>query len=100
MIIVMPILSLLAWQYREGAYPHILLCLQSYGFMAAGRISTPEIALLLMIRICTSYINGNASAFPGSDLVQEANNEVIAVPIQYRMGLFGMVSYRLYIQSS
>ncbi|KAE9402363.1 cephalosporin esterase [Gymnopus androsaceus JB14] len=39
-----------------------------------------------------NYIIGNASMYPGSDLLQEANNEVIAVLIQYRLGLFGFLA--------
>ncbi|KAJ3743975.1 Alpha/Beta hydrolase protein [Lentinula detonsa] len=38
------------------------------------------------------YVAGNASQFHGSDLLQEANNEVIAVVIQYRLGLFGFLA--------
>ncbi|KAE9407595.1 alpha/beta-hydrolase [Gymnopus androsaceus JB14] len=39
-----------------------------------------------------AYVSGNASMYPGSDLLQEANNEVIAVLIQYRLGLFGFLA--------
>ncbi|KAJ3804435.1 Alpha/Beta hydrolase protein, partial [Lentinula lateritia] len=35
------------------------------------------------------YFAGNASWYQGSDLLQQANNKVVAVMIQYRLGLFG-----------
>ncbi|KAG0695775.1 Alpha/Beta hydrolase protein [Suillus ampliporus] len=38
------------------------------------------------------YIEGNASLFNGADLIIESNHAVIAVIIQYRLGLFGMSS--------
>ena len=34
---------------------------------------------------------GNASSFDGNDLVREAGGGVIAVLIQYRLGLFGFL---------
>ena len=36
------------------------------------------------------YALGAASFYNGSELVQEANNEVVVVVIQYRLGLFGI----------
>ncbi|KAL0567354.1 hypothetical protein V5O48_014639 [Marasmius crinis-equi] len=38
------------------------------------------------------YIRGNATQFQASDLVREANNGVVVVVIQYRLGLFGFLS--------
>jgi len=38
------------------------------------------------------YVGGNEASFFGSDLLQEANNEVISVVIQYRLGMFGFLS--------
>ncbi|KAE9408462.1 alpha/beta-hydrolase [Gymnopus androsaceus JB14] len=37
------------------------------------------------------YIMGGADEFSGSDLLREANNEIVAVIIQYRLGLFGFL---------
>ncbi|KAF7346479.1 Cytochrome p450 [Mycena sanguinolenta] len=38
------------------------------------------------------YSLGAASFYNGSELVQEANNEVVVVVIQYRLGLFGFLA--------
>ncbi|KAJ4480045.1 Alpha/Beta hydrolase protein [Lentinula aciculospora] len=38
------------------------------------------------------YVAGSASEYPGSDLMLEANNEIVVVIIQYRLGLFGFLS--------
>ncbi|KAF8824788.1 hypothetical protein HHX47_DHR7000555 [Lentinula edodes] len=38
------------------------------------------------------YAGGNGSMYHGSDLLQQANNEVVAVIIQYRLGLFGFLA--------
>ncbi|KAE9401270.1 alpha/beta-hydrolase [Gymnopus androsaceus JB14] len=38
------------------------------------------------------YVGGNGSSFFVSDLLQEANNEVIAVVLQYRLGMFGFLA--------
>ncbi|KAK0441071.1 Alpha/Beta hydrolase protein [Armillaria borealis] len=38
------------------------------------------------------YVSGSASGFPGNDLVREAGGGVIAVVIQYRLGLFGFLA--------
>jgi hypothetical protein len=37
------------------------------------------------------YVAGNADS-TGEDLVHNANDEIVAVLIQYRLGLFGMLS--------
>ncbi|KAJ7470972.1 Alpha/Beta hydrolase protein [Mycena latifolia] len=37
------------------------------------------------------YLSRSSSLFRGSDLVQESNNGVVAVIIQYRLGLFGFL---------
>ncbi|KIK58008.1 hypothetical protein GYMLUDRAFT_45569 [Collybiopsis luxurians FD-317 M1] len=38
------------------------------------------------------YFDGSGSPYPGSDLVQEAKNEIVAVVIQYRLGLLGFLA--------
>ncbi|KAJ6508627.1 Alpha/Beta hydrolase protein, partial [Mycena sanguinolenta] len=38
------------------------------------------------------YSLGAASFYNGSELVQEANNEIVVVVIQYRLGLFGFLA--------
>ncbi|TFY71846.1 hypothetical protein EVG20_g1153 [Dentipellis fragilis] len=38
------------------------------------------------------YAQGNVSAFPMQDLVKESNGGIVAVNIQYRLGLFGFLS--------
>ncbi|KAK7462813.1 hypothetical protein VKT23_007393 [Stygiomarasmius scandens] len=38
------------------------------------------------------YVGGGASSFPGSDLIKGANNGVVVVTIQYRLGLFGFLA--------
>ncbi|GAW07783.1 cephalosporin esterase [Lentinula edodes] len=38
------------------------------------------------------YIMGGADTFTGSDLMREANNEILLVIIQYRLGLFGFLA--------
>ena len=37
------------------------------------------------------YIIGNASKYYGNDLIREAGGGVVAVMIQYRLGLFGFL---------
>lgn len=36
-----------------------------------------------------SYAIGSTSGFPGSDLVVDSHNNVVAVTIQYRLSMFG-----------
>ncbi|PBK93167.1 alpha/beta-hydrolase [Armillaria gallica] len=38
------------------------------------------------------YVTGSAIEFPGNDLVRESGDRVIAVVIQYRLGLFGFLA--------
>ncbi|KAJ7625359.1 Alpha/Beta hydrolase protein [Mycena polygramma] len=38
------------------------------------------------------YVLGSASQYNGAELVQESNNEVVVVVIQYRLGLFGFLA--------
>ncbi|KAJ7043846.1 Alpha/Beta hydrolase protein [Mycena alexandri] len=38
------------------------------------------------------YVQGSASQYNGGELVQESNNEVVVVVIQYRLGLFGFLA--------
>ncbi|KAJ6585112.1 Alpha/Beta hydrolase protein [Mycena capillaripes] len=59
-------------------------------------VYSPETALNSTVPLPTivwihggGYILGSASQYNGTELVQESNNEVIVVVIQYRLGLFG-----------
>ncbi|TFK98312.1 Alpha/Beta hydrolase protein [Pterulicium gracile] len=38
------------------------------------------------------YASGNGSMYDGSQLVRESNNQIIAVVVQYRLGLFGFLA--------
>ncbi|KAF7365109.1 Carboxylic ester hydrolase [Mycena venus] len=38
------------------------------------------------------YVLGSASQYNGAELVQESNNQVVVVVIQYRLGLFGFLA--------
>ncbi|KAJ7039553.1 Alpha/Beta hydrolase protein [Mycena alexandri] len=38
------------------------------------------------------YVVGSASQYSGGDLVQESNNEIVVIVIQYRLGLFGFLA--------
>ncbi|KAF8158883.1 Alpha/Beta hydrolase protein [Mycena galopus ATCC 62051] len=38
------------------------------------------------------YVLGSASQYDGADLVQESNNQIVVVIIQYRLGLFGFLA--------
>ncbi|KAJ7188745.1 Alpha/Beta hydrolase protein [Mycena filopes] len=38
------------------------------------------------------YVLGSASQYNGAELVQESNNELVVVVIQYRLGLFGFLA--------
>ncbi|KAK0211804.1 Alpha/Beta hydrolase protein [Armillaria fumosa] len=38
------------------------------------------------------YVAGSASSFDGNDLIRESGNGVVAVIIQYRLGLFGFLA--------
>ncbi|KAJ6585078.1 alpha beta-hydrolase [Mycena capillaripes] len=38
------------------------------------------------------YVAGSASQYNGAELVQESNNKIIVVVIQYRLGLFGFLA--------
>ncbi|KAJ3754100.1 Alpha/Beta hydrolase protein [Lentinula raphanica] len=38
------------------------------------------------------YIMGGADQYPGSDLMREADNKIVLVIIQYRLGLFGFLA--------
>ncbi|KAJ3995089.1 Alpha/Beta hydrolase protein [Lentinula boryana] len=38
------------------------------------------------------YVAGDAASFTGSDLMREANNEIVLVIMQYRLGLFGFLA--------
>lgn len=45
-----------------------------------------------LISYSGGYAIGGPSTFKGDDLVSESNNGVIAVIIQYRLGLFGFLA--------
>ncbi|KAJ4480186.1 Alpha/Beta hydrolase protein [Lentinula aciculospora] len=53
--------------------------------------ATPSLPTVVWIH-GGGYAGGNGSSFHGSDLLQEASNEVVAVVIQYRLGLFGFLA--------
>ncbi|KAF8824919.1 hypothetical protein HHX47_DHR7000333 [Lentinula edodes] len=38
------------------------------------------------------YVMGGADEYPGSDLMREANNGIVLVIIQYRLGIFGFLA--------
>ena len=38
------------------------------------------------------YVEGSASPYNGNDLIREAGGGVVAVVIQYRLGLFGFLA--------
>ncbi|KIK58006.1 hypothetical protein GYMLUDRAFT_171652 [Collybiopsis luxurians FD-317 M1] len=58
-----------------------------------GRSISPTPSLPTVVWIHGGgYFGGNGSSYFGSDLLQEAKNEVIAVVIQYRLGLFGFLA--------
>ncbi|KAJ7675705.1 Alpha/Beta hydrolase protein [Mycena polygramma] len=38
------------------------------------------------------YVLGSAGAYNGAEIVQESNNQVVVVVIQYRLGLFGFLA--------
>ncbi len=43
-----------------------------------------------------SYAVGGAIGFDGSDLIREAGGGIVAVEVQYRLGLFGTFLYVLH----
>jgi carboxylesterase type B len=47
--------------------------------------------LIICLSTRGGYIFGNASAFNGNDLVREAGGGVVAVFIQYRLGVLGFL---------
>ncbi|KAG0692418.1 Alpha/Beta hydrolase protein, partial [Suillus ampliporus] len=56
-------------------------------------VATPPEGLPVVVWIHGGgYIQGNASLFDGADLVMHSNHGVIAVIIQYRLGLFGFLA--------
>lgn len=67
------------------------LFLPWYGFMVEGKWRWLFSSMLANLADTSnpSYIEGGADSFAGSDLMREANNEIVAVIIQYRLGLFG-----------
>lgn len=50
------------------------------------------ICLFSFFPISGGYIEGNATMFPGNDILRESGGGVILVVIQYRLGLFGFLS--------
>ncbi|KAJ3916723.1 Alpha/Beta hydrolase protein [Lentinula edodes] len=57
-----------------------------------SRISTTSLLPTVVWIHGGGYAGGNGSMYHGSDLLQQANNEVVAVIIQYRLGLFGFLA--------
>ncbi|THV05588.1 alpha/beta-hydrolase [Dendrothele bispora CBS 962.96] len=55
--------------------------------------TVPEESLTTVVWIHGGgYIAGSASDFPGSDLINESDRQVVVVTIQYRLGLFGFLA--------
>jgi hypothetical protein len=68
-------------RYRAAAPPHgVILCVK---VTFDKLVDMPSVTGLL----------GSASQYDGADLVQESNNQVVAVVVQYRLGLFGKHSF-------
>ncbi|KAE9408417.1 hypothetical protein BT96DRAFT_985748 [Gymnopus androsaceus JB14] len=67
-----------------GTEPEDCLFLNVY--LSGNTIPTKPLRTPLFI-----YIIGGADEFSGSDLLHEANNEIVAVIIQYRLNLFGFL---------
>ncbi|KAE9408455.1 alpha/beta-hydrolase [Gymnopus androsaceus JB14] len=66
-------------------------CLFLNVYFPGDTIPTKPLPTLVWIHLVISYIMGGADTFEGSDLLREANNEIVAVIIQYRLGLFGFL---------
>jgi carboxylesterase type B len=59
-----------------------------------GYVPTPLWTSVISIYQFTmgGYIEGNASMYNGNDLIREAGGGIVAVVIQYRLGLFGFLA--------
>ncbi|KAJ4480046.1 Alpha/Beta hydrolase protein [Lentinula aciculospora] len=66
-------------------------CLYLNVYFPGDTIPTKTLPTLVWIH-GGGYIMGGADTFTGSDLVREANNEIVLVIIQYRLGLFGFLA--------
>ncbi|KAJ3841175.1 Alpha/Beta hydrolase protein [Lentinula raphanica] len=66
-------------------------CLFLNVHIPGNQVSTKALPTVVWIH-GGGYAGGNGAEFHGSDLLQEANNEVVAVVIQYRLGLFGFLA--------
>ena len=56
-----------------------------------GKKTCLSLIRLLILDLRGGYVGGSASSFDGNDLVRESGEEVIAVVIQYRLGVFGFL---------
>ncbi|KAJ3828456.1 Alpha/Beta hydrolase protein [Lentinula raphanica] len=65
-------------------------CLFLNVYIPGQSIPTKSLPTLIWIH-GGGYIEGNAAAFTGSDVMREAHNEIILVIIQYRLGIFGFL---------
>ncbi|KAE9408457.1 alpha/beta-hydrolase [Gymnopus androsaceus JB14] len=65
-------------------------CLFLNVYFPGDTIPTEPLPTLVWIHVRV-YTEGFADEFTGSDLLREANNEIVAVIIQYRLGLFGFL---------
>lgn len=74
-------------------------CLSWFSFTAEGKGLFCVIEPMSDLKPCRiRYSVGNASDYPGSDLVNDAQGGVVSVIIQYRLGLFGR--FRFYMSGS
>ena len=51
---------------------------------------------ILLIQ-CNSYVGGNVVGTTGVDLIREAGGGLIAVTLDYRLGVFGMYSAKSHL---
>lgn len=60
--------------------------------MEEGKLTTTiQYIVHILIAPLLRYASGNGSMYDGSQLVRESNNQIIAVVVQYRLGLFGTI---------
>ncbi|EEB92893.1 hypothetical protein MPER_08527, partial [Moniliophthora perniciosa FA553] len=68
-------------------------CLQASGGVHFPGDTVPTKKLPVVVWIHGGgYVSGDAIGFHGSDLIKESDNGVVAVLIQYRLGLFGFLA--------
>ena len=64
-----------------------------HGYVPASSIYKKKTTSGLHIYVLRGgYVKGNASQYNGNDLIREAGGGVVAVVIQYRLGLFGFLA--------